>query len=126
VPFNAAEQTTDYATHAPPLALQAPIAFTSVVISLESGEDTGLVVPERAHPNRDPLTKAKIVMRDPSITSLAFKFQNEDGDWVDTWDGQELKAIPRGVQLRLGSTLNGRTQTLPPLTVTLRATGAAR
>jgi len=124
--FNGVEQKLEFVTQAPPLPLQAPIAFTAVVISLESGEETGLVVRERALPNRDPFTKAEIVMRDPSITSLAFKFQNEDGDWVDTWDGQELKAIPRGVQLRLGSTLNGRTQTLPPLTVTLRATGAAR
>src|SRR6266404_187674 len=98
----------------------------ALVISLESGEETGLVVRERALPNRDPFTKAEIVMRDPGITSLAFKFQNEDGDWVDTWDGQDLKAIPRGIQLRLGSTVNGRAQTLPPITFTLRTTGATR
>jgi len=124
--FNGAEQKLEFVTQAPPLPLQAPIAFTAVVISLESGEETGLVVRERALPNRDPFTKAEIVMRDPGITSLAFKFQNEDGDWVDTWDGQDLKAIPRGIQLRLGSTVNGRAQTLPPITVTLRTTGATR
>jgi len=45
---------------------------------------------------------------------------------VDTWDGQDLKAIPRGIQLRLGSTVNGRAQTLPPITVTLRTTGSTR
>src|SRR5437660_1101488 len=60
------------------------------------------------------------------VRAIAFTFQNEDGDWVDTWDGQDLKAIPRGIQLRLGSTVNGRAQTLPPITVTLRTTGSTR
>jgi prepilin-type N-terminal cleavage/methylation domain-containing protein len=124
--FNGAEQKLEFVTQAPPLPLQVPIAFTAVVISLESGEETGLVVRERALPNRDPFTKAEIVMRDPTVTSLTFKFQNDEGEWVDSWDGQELKAIPRGVQLRLGTTVNGRAQALPPVTVSMRATGAAK
>ena len=124
--FNGAEQKLEFVTQAPPLPLQAPVAFTAVVVSLESGEETGLVVRERALPNRDPFTKGEIVMRDPSITSVAFKFMNEDGDWVDTWDGQDLKAIPRGMQLQLGATVNGRAQTLPPISVTVRTTGATR
>jgi general secretion pathway protein J len=124
--FNGAEQKLEFVTQAPPLPLQAPLAFTAVVISLESGDEAGLVVRERALPNRDPFTKGEIVMRDPAVTSLSFKFQNEDGEWVDTWDGQDMRAIPRGVQLILGTTLNGRAQALPPLTVTLRATGAVR
>lgn len=124
--FNGTEDKLEFVTQAPPLPLQAPIAFTAVVISLESGEEKGLVVRERALPNRDPFTKGEIVMRDPSVTSLAFKFQSEDGDWVETWNAQDLRSIPRGVQLTLGVTINGRAQTLPPLTVTLRATGALR
>jgi len=124
--FNGAEQKLEFVTQAAPLPLQAPIAFTAVVISLESGEETGLILRERALPNRDPFTKGEIVMRDPAVTSLSFKFQNDDGDWVDTWDGQDMKAIPRGLQLTLGATLNGRTHTLPPITVTVRSTGAVR
>jgi general secretion pathway protein J len=124
--FNGAEQKLEFVTQAPPLPLQVPVAFTAVVISLESGDEPGLVVRERPLPNRDPFTKGELVMRDAAVTSLAFKFQNEDGEWVDTWDGQEMRAIPRGVQLSLGTTLNGRAQALPPLTVTLRATGAVR
>ena len=124
--FTGAEQKLEFVTQSPPLPLQAPIAFTAVVISLESGEEQGLVVRERALPNREPFTKAEIVMRDPSVTSLAFKFLNDEGDWVDTWDGQELRTIPRGIQLLLGTTVNGRPQALPPLTVTLRTTGATR
>jgi general secretion pathway protein J len=124
--FNGAEQKLEFVTQAPPLPLQAPVAFTAVVISLESGEEQGLVVRERALPNRDPFTKGDIVMRDPAVTSLAFKFLNDDGEWVDTWDGQDMRAIPRGVSLTVGTTLNGRAQTLPPITVTLRTTGAQR
>jgi prepilin-type N-terminal cleavage/methylation domain-containing protein len=124
--FNGTEDKLEFVTQAPPLPLQAPIAFTAVVISLESGEEKGLLVRERALPNRDPFTKGEIVMRDPSVTSLAFKFQSEDGDWVESWSAQDLKAIPRGVQLTLGATINGRTQKLPPITVTLRATGTVR
>ena len=108
-----AEQKLEFITQAPPLPLQAPVAFTAVVISLESGEEQGLVVRERALPNRDPFTKGDIVMRDPAVTSLAFKFQNDDGEWGDTWDGQDQKAIPRAISLTIGTTLNGKAQKLP-------------
>jgi prepilin-type N-terminal cleavage/methylation domain-containing protein len=124
--FNGTEQRLEFVTQAPPLPLTTPVAFTAVVISLESGEEQGLVVRERPLPNRDPFTQGEIVMRDPSVTSLTFKFQNEDGQWVETWDGQEMKAIPQGVQLSVGTTVNGRTQTLPPISVSLRVTGAPR
>jgi prepilin-type N-terminal cleavage/methylation domain-containing protein len=122
--FTGAEQKLEFVTQAAPLPLQTPIAFTAVSISLESGEEQGLVVRERPLPNRDPFTKGEIVMRDPAVTSVTFKFQNDDGDWVDTWDGQEMKAIPRGIRLTLGTTLNGQTATLPPITATVRFTGA--
>jgi hypothetical protein len=65
-------------------------------------------------------------MRDPSVTALAFKFLSEDGNWVDTWDGQDSKTIPRAVELRLGVTVNGRAQTLPPITMSLRAAPVTR
>jgi general secretion pathway protein J len=124
--FIGAERRLEFVTQAPPLPVQAPIAFTAVVIALEEGDEPGLVVRERALPNRDPFTKGEVVMRDPGVTSLAFKFQNDDGEWVDTWDGQETKNVPRAIELRLGTTLNGRTHSLPPITVPLRVTGARR
>lgn len=124
--FTGTEQRLEFVTQAAPLPLQAPLAFTAVVIALNEEGEPGLVVRERALPNRDPFTKAEVVMRDPGVTSLAFKFLNEDGEWVDTWDGQENKTVPRGIELRLGTTLNGRAHALPPITVTLRASGAAR
>jgi general secretion pathway protein J len=124
--FDGAEARLAFVTQAPPLPLQAPIAFTAVVIALEEGNEPGLVVRQRALPNRDPFTEGAVVMRDPSVTSLAFRFLTEEGDWVDAWNGQDAKTIPRAIQLRLGVTLNGRAQALPPMTVTLRAAPVTR
>jgi hypothetical protein len=119
--FDGTETRLEFVTQSPPLPLQAPIAFTAVGITLEEGDTPGLVVRERALPNRDPFTEGTVVMRDPSVTSLAFKYLTEDGSWVDTWNGDDAKTIPQAVQLRLGVTLNGRAQTMPAMTVTLRA-----
>jgi general secretion pathway protein J len=124
--FAGAEQRLEFVTQAPPLPLPAPTAFTAVVIALEEGDERGLVVRERALPNRDPFTEGAVVMRDPGVTSLAFKFLTEEGDWVDAWDGQDAKTIPRAVQLRLGVTVAGRAQALPPISVTLRAAPVTR
>lgn len=119
--FAGAESRLEFVTQAAPLPLQAPVAFTAVAIALDEGGEAGLVVRQRALPNRDPFTEGTVVMRDPSVTSLAFKFLTEDGAWVDTWDGQDARTIPRAIQLRLGVTLQGRPQALPPISVTLRA-----
>jgi general secretion pathway protein J len=119
--FDGTETRLEFVTQSPPLPLQAPIAFTAVGITIEEGDTPGLVVRERALPNRDPFTEGTVVMRDPSVTSLAFKYLTEDGSWVDTWNGDDTKTIPQAVQLSLGVTLNGRAQTMPAMTVTLRA-----
>lgn len=124
--FSGGESRLEFVTQAAPLPLQTPVAFTAVVIALDDGNEPGLVVRQRPMPNRDPFTEGAVVMRDPGVTSVAFKFQNEDGEWVDTWDGQDAKTIPRAVQLRVGATVNGRAQALPPISVTLRAAPVTR
>jgi general secretion pathway protein J len=124
--FVGADKRVEFVTQAPPLPLRTPVAFTAVVIALDDGDEPGLVVRERALPNRDPFAETPVVMRDPSVTALAFKFLSEDGNWVDTWDGQDSKTIPRAVELRLGVTVNGRAQTLPPITMSLRAAPVTR
>jgi general secretion pathway protein J len=124
--FFADKNRLEFVTQAPPLPLQMPIAFTAVVIALDEDDRPGLVVRERALPNRNPFTDGAVVLHDPSVTSLAFKFLTDDGDWVETWDGQDARTIPRSVQLRLGLTVNGRAQALPPLSVSLRSAPVIR
>lgn len=118
--FRGTDRQVEFVTQAPPLPLAAPIAFTAVAVSLEDGESRGLVVRERALPNRDPFTDAPVVLRDPAVTSLAFRFMNEDGDWSETWDAQDVKTIPRAVEVRLSTREGGRVHALPPITVSLR------
>jgi hypothetical protein len=53
------------------------------------------------------------------VTALRFAYLDDAG-WQDTWDGAETKATPRAVEITVATTLNGRVEELPPLTVSLR------
>lgn len=112
----------EFVTQSPPFPFAAPIAFTAVVIAIdESAERPGLVIRQRPLPNRNPFVDAVPVFRDPSVTSLAFQYLDDGGAWLDTWDGRGVNAAPRAVRIAVGATLNGRRQTLPPITISLRA-----
>lgn len=108
-------------TQSPPASSDVPAAFAAVVIALGDGaERPGLVIRQRVMPNRNPFSDAAVVFHDPSVTSLTLKYLDENGAWQDTWDGRD-KVLPRAVRMTLGTTMNGRQETLPPLTVSLRA-----
>ena len=117
--FAGTEGKVEFVTQAPPFPAAVPIAFTAVIFSFDDGGEPGLVVRQRALPNREPFEEAKIVYRDPSVTALKLAYLDEGG-WQDTWDGAEAKATPRAVRLTVATTLNGRTEALPPITVSLR------
>jgi prepilin-type N-terminal cleavage/methylation domain-containing protein len=117
--FAGTEQRVEFVTQAAPFPASIPIAFTAVVFALDDGGEPGLVVRQRALPNREPFSEATIIYRDPSVTALKFAYLDEGG-WRDTWDGAEAKATPRAVRITLATSLNGRTEELPPLTVSLR------
>jgi general secretion pathway protein J len=117
--FAGTQDRIEFVTQAPPFPGAAPIAFTAVVLALDEGNERGLVVRQRALPNRDPFEEAPVVYRDPTVTALRFSYLDEGG-WVDSWDGAETKATPRGVKVTVATTLNGRVEELPPLTVSLR------
>jgi general secretion pathway protein J len=114
--FQGEESRIEFVTQTPPFPLSIPIAFTAVVVALESGE--GLVIRERALPNRNPFTDAAVVLRDPSVTALALRYMDEGGGWDSRWDDE--KNTPRAVEITLETTLNGRSERLPPLTIPLR------
>jgi len=118
--FAGTETRLEFVTQATPFPDAIPIAFTAVVLSFDASGEPGLVVRQRALPNRQPFNEAAIVYRDPSVTTLKLAYLDEGGAWKDTWDGAEAKATPRAVRVTVGTSHNGRAQELPPLTVSLR------
>ncbi len=109
-------------TQAPPVPPGIPIAFTAVVVSLEDRDGSGLVIRQRALPNREPFADAQVAFSDPAVATLGFRYMDESGNWQDTWDAEI--ATPRVVAITVGTSFHGRTESLPPLTVALRATTA--
>ena len=76
---------------------------------------------EKALPNFDPFEEAEPVFLDAAVTEVQFRYLNPDGGWTDAWDGQAERGLPQAVQIRLTATLGGRTETLPPLTISIPA-----
>jgi len=118
--FNGTARRVQFVTQAAPFPFGIPIAFSAVVIELEEGERAGLVVRQRPLPNRDPFRDAAVVFRDPAVTALGFRYMDESGNWSDGWDAE--RTLPRAIAISVGITLNGRAETLPPTTVSLRVT----
>lgn len=117
--FAGTERQVEFVTQAAPFPGGVPIAFTAVVFAFDDGDEPGLVVRQRPLPNREPFAEATVVYRDPTVTALRFAYLDDAG-WQDTWDGAETKATPRAVEITVATTLNGRVEELPPLTVSLR------
>lgn len=118
--FRGEENRVEFVTQAPPFPSTLPIAFTAVVIAVESEGGPALVIRQRPLPNREPFTEAKEALRDGNIQRLALRYLSEGGAWQDQWDAESERGLPRAVQITLATTRGGQVQTLPPLTVALR------
>jgi general secretion pathway protein J len=118
--FAGTDRRMEFVTQTPPFPFAIPIAFTAVVYSFDgTAEGGGLVIRERPLPNQEPFDKAEVVYRDPTVTSLKLAYL-DDGGWKDSWDGAESKSTPQAVKITVATTLNGRPEELPPITVSLR------
>jgi len=80
------------------------------------------VVKQRALPNRNPFTDAVASLTDPSVSRLTFRYLYATGEWRDSWDGSSEQEIPQAIEISLLANLEGRTLSLPPLTVAVRTT----
>jgi general secretion pathway protein J len=114
--FRGQASRLEFVTQAPPFPLAAPIAFTAVALTFVEGE--GLVIRERALPNYEPFAEAPVVLRDPSVTSLVFRYHDENNGWQTTWDDEDEP--PTAIEVTVGLTLQGRPQTLPAMVVPLK------
>jgi general secretion pathway protein J len=119
--FAGTDKRLEFVTQAVPFAGPTPIAFTAVVLELDESGEPGLAIRQRPLPNREPFTKAEVVYRDTSVTTLKFEYLDE-GAWRDSWDAGETRNMPRAVKVTVGARMNGRTEELPPITVALRTT----
>lgn len=118
--FRGGENRVELVTQAAPFPLSSQAAFTAVVIALESDPGPALLVRQRIMPNPEPFTQATVALHEPAIQALEFRYLNSSGAWQPTWDAEAEQGLPRAVQVTLAATRGGRTETLPPLTVTLR------
>ena len=120
--FQGSETSLEFVTRAAPYPFAIPIAFTAVILGVEEGDSPGLVVKQRALPNRNPFTEATTKLNDPSVNRLTFRYLDGTGEWRDTWDGATEQEIPQAIEITLVATLEGRVVNLPPLTVAVRTT----
>ena len=120
--FRGTATSLEFVTRSAPYPFSLPIAFTAVVIGLEEGEEHGLVIKQRALPNRHPFTEAVTRLGDPAVTSLTFRYLDASGAWRDAWEGDVELEIPQAVEISLAATLDGRTQSMPALTVAIKTT----
>jgi prepilin-type N-terminal cleavage/methylation domain-containing protein len=119
--FAGNDRRLEFVTQAAPFPLGIPIAFTAVVFSFDEGGQPGLVVRQRALPNHEPFDKAEVVYHDPTVTTLKLAYMDDGGGWKDTWEPEGgSRSMPRAVRITVGTSTNGRTEELPPFTVSLR------
>jgi hypothetical protein len=111
--FRGEPSSVEFVSQAPPFPLAASIAFTAVVLVHVPGE--GLIVRERALPNYEPFDKAVEVLRDPAVTSLSFRYFDEDYGWQSTWEDEDR--YPAAVEITVGLLVRGRPETLPAMVV---------
>ena len=119
--FEGEESRLAFVTRAAPFPFDVNSAFTVVIIAVENdGQGPALVVRQRVLPNREPFTRATVVLRDPGIQALEFKYLRIDGTWIDKWDLDAEQNLPATIRIRFGTAQGGRIDPLPPLTVSLR------
>jgi general secretion pathway protein J len=121
--FRGEPDRVSFVTVSPPFPGQVPIAFTAVTLGLDRGATPGLAIRQKVLPNLDPFQEdLRPALVDPSVTALRFRYlRDTDGDWVEVWDIDEEKSVPRAVEIAVISAENGRLIAHPPFTVSIRA-----
>ena len=118
--FRGTAEQLELVTQAPPRPTPIPVAFTAVVIGLDRKGDPALEVRQRLLPNRDPFSKADLVLRDPTIHRLELAYLDATGAWQERWDGKDENALPRAVRITVSIRRNGWSEDTLSLTIPLR------
>ncbi len=118
--FRGTASRLELVTQVPPLPAAVPAAFTAVVVAIEGDERPQLVLRQRVLPNRDPFSRAEVVLADPGIQGLELRYLDESGTWQETWDAENQEGMPRAVRIALRAVPAAGGAALPPLTIALR------
>ena len=119
--FLGTENRLELVTQMAPFPSGVLAAFTAVVIALEDdAQGRALVVRQRVLPNREPFTKAPVVLRDSTIQGLELRYLDPQGSWVESWDAETEQRLPAAVRIRFASPRGVRLEPSPPMTVSLR------
>ena len=119
--FRGEEQRLEFVTQAPAFPGSVPAAFTAMVIALEESEGSrALVIRQRVLPNREPFTRATVVLRDPTVQALEFRYLAAEGSWAETWDSEAGQKLPAVIRIRFDVSRRGKVEPAPPITVSLR------
>jgi len=119
--FTGAERRIEFVSQVSAFPSGVQAAFTAVVIAIEDdAQGRALVVRQRILPNREPFTKAVVVLRDPAIQGLELKYLSGENSWMDTWDPEAEKKLPSAIRLRFAIQKGDRLEPAPPITVSLR------
>jgi len=122
--FKGEEHRVELVSQTPPFPGTARAAFTAVVISLEDdSQGRALVVRQRVLPNREPFTKAVVVLRDPSIQGLDLSYLSSEGGWANTWNADDEKKLPSAIRIRFSTLRGDKLQPSPPITISLHTLG---
>jgi general secretion pathway protein J len=121
--FDGSPDRLAFVTVAPPVPSSVPIAFTAVMISLETGDTPGLAIRQKALPNSDPFEAVPPIFVDSAVTALRFRYLREVGeDWEERWDATKEKGLPVAVEVMLTARIGGRRIEHPPLVIPIRVT----
>ncbi len=117
--FNGRPDRLTLVTVAPPIPASMPIAFTAVHVS---GDEQGLAVRQLALPNQESVDRTAAVLVDSSVVALRFRYLGQEADtWSDEWQMGRERGLPRAVEIRLTTAINGRRVEQLPLVVSIRA-----
>ena len=61
------------------------------------------------------------VLVDSSVAEATFSYLRAGGEWEKSWNGAEEKKLPEAVQIQITTTVKGKREAFPPLTVSLKA-----
>ena len=74
---------------------------------------------ERLVPAEAPFTDGTATILSRAVTTFRLRYRDENGAWLDSWDGKSAAGLPMAVRIDLVVRPGGRRQAIPSLLVPL-------